>query len=326
MFDSKYLSKIKTFFQKVAKVFFTKDVATFLFFLALSFLFWLMHNVGAHKQLHIKTAITYSGIPSNVLLNDSLPNLLSYVIEDNTSDFWRYKRKLTDTLNIDLSDYFNGSGKFSYSTKNLVSRIMAAYGANAQLIKLDPAKINAQYTLLRSKQVPLILKSPVELTSQYLLKEPVRFSPASILVYATPDALDSIKALYVTVPGTWGKSADVTCPLPKLKDVKFPLDYVHANVSVEMSTEKQLSIPIVAEHLPKDLSFKAFPSTVNVVFAVGLSKYESIVPAQFKAVVNYDSISNDIDSTAHVFLIQQPHDIYNVRLSPKNVEFILEKK
>ena len=82
-FLSYNLKKLKAFF-------FTKDILSFLFFLALSSTFWFVHALGKERETNIIVPVRYVGIPINVAITNSPPSEISLYL----SDMWGFQSML----------------------------------------------------------------------------------------------------------------------------------------------------------------------------------------------------------------------------------------
>ncbi|MFC2132249.1 hypothetical protein ACFLRG_00470, partial [Bacteroidota bacterium] len=102
-------------------------------------------------------------------------------------------------------------------------------------------------------------------------------------------------------------------------------DKVNVNIAVEKFTERELNIPIEAENLPDSLSLRTFPGNLKLKFHVVLSEYEKYEATHFRAVVDYNSIEQNLNNKLRVKIVKSPDNIYLVSYSPTNVEYIIEK-
>ena len=103
MSTKSFITKTRNTFKKVATSLFTREVATFLFFLILAFLFWVMHASSAPREMKVKVKMDYICIPSNVQLLDSLPPTTTIVIKNRWSVLWQRFFYNLPPLQLDLS-------------------------------------------------------------------------------------------------------------------------------------------------------------------------------------------------------------------------------
>ena len=96
-------------------------------------------------------------------------------------------------------------------------------------------------------------------------------------------------------------------------------------IPAEMCTEKEVIVPISFENVPKGINIKTFPSDVKVRFSVSLSHYNSVTEETFKVIFNYDDLRlNDNQTTNTLQLDYTSGYIFNIRLNPSEVEYVIE--
>ena len=73
MAEKKGINLLSNFLQKLKSFFFTKDILSFLLFLALSSAFWFVHALGKERETTIVVPVRYVGIQINVAVTNSPP-------------------------------------------------------------------------------------------------------------------------------------------------------------------------------------------------------------------------------------------------------------
>ena len=96
--------------------------------------------------------------------------------------------------------------------------------------------------------------------------------------------------------------------------------------SVELSTEKTLEIPIQSVNFPTSILLRTFPAFVRATFLVGVSRFNSITKNDFKAEIFYEDLEKANQHKVKVHLSTDNTDVLNLRYTPTEVEFLLEKE
>jgi hypothetical protein len=151
--------------------------------------------------------------------------------------------------------------------------------------------------------------------------------PDSIKVFGPRIIMDTLKWI-ATEPIEKDKVSDTirkVVSLIPVRTLQYSHDKVDVVVPVEKFTEKTLSIPIEAINLPNNLMLKTFPGYISVSTMVSVSDYNRLNPDLFRAVVNYNDISENGSRKLKVSLVRVPNYIVNTKFLPKSVEFIIEK-
>jgi hypothetical protein len=82
-----------------------KNLLTYLFFLLIAFVFWLMlffqkQNVEGTYRLPLK----YTNIPENVVFNNTLPQYIDISVTDNGSEIFKLDIRKRDSLEINVTE------------------------------------------------------------------------------------------------------------------------------------------------------------------------------------------------------------------------------
>jgi len=101
---------------------------------------------------------------------------------------------------------------------------------------------------------------------------------------------------------------------------------VMLTIPVEKYTEISIKVPVDVENLPDSVKLMFIPRSIDVKCNVVLSKYFTLKPLMFKAVVDYNLISNSINKKLKVKLATVPEFVSLTDFSPKYVEYIIEKR
>ena len=85
-------------------------------------------------------------------------------------------------------------------------------------------------------------------------------------------------------------------------------------------------MPIEVINAPDSVTIRTFPSDIQLSCFVMLSVYKDINLDTFKAYINYDDIKEGNKNKAAVHLEDIESNVYNIRIVPDSVEFLIEEK
>ncbi|MDD3480085.1 MAG: hypothetical protein PHI42_06845 [Paludibacteraceae bacterium] len=323
------LKRTKTIITKVAEVFFTKDTATFFLFLCLASAFWFMHTIGTRRAMTVSFDLVYEGIPNDVLLTTDLPQHVTFSVKNEGQKLMNYYLNAdVDTLVVDLSNSFDGSGQVIYDMQLLKSDIQRRLPESSQIEDLTPGLLTLNYLTLGHKVLPIRLSEDVPLAAQYVLADSISITPALVNVYAPQAVLDTMH--FIAVKPFFVKPLSKTSvfkePLMTLEYGHVEVSEVQINVPIELSTEKTLEIPIQSVNFPSTTVLRTFPAFVRVTFSIGVSRFNSVTANDFKAEVFYEDLENTKEHQVKVHLSTLHTDVLNMRYAPMEVEFLLEKE
>ena len=113
----------------------------------------------------------------------------------------------------------------------------------------------------------------------------------------------------------------------KLADVEYchlNLNSTKVTLEVEQFTESRRTVAITPRLAPDSINMRLFPSTLNISYDVGLSKYDQVSDNDFLFAVDYPQ--NADTAYLEVKVVKAPAFIKDLKFTPQKVEFLLEKK
>lgn len=319
------IRKVRNFMRKSQ----TKEFLTFLFFLLLSFVFWILQGMNEETESTFAVDLIYKNVPENVVFTNEPASEVNFRIRDKGLVLFNYRvNERLDPIEIDFSQIQNTSGTVNIKEEQLINMIKRRLRSTSSIVAAYPDTVNLFYTQQLARQLPVKFNGKISSQNQSQIGKKIIIKPDSVKVYAPASILDTIQYIS-TVYTVFDNLADTTVrrvELHKIYGVKVVPEKVTVVIPVEEYTEKEIRLPIDIIGLPDSLDMRIFPSSVNVSFFVGLSAFKDISPDQFQLAVYYSELDGASDAFARVEIVRMPDDISNVRLSHRNVEYIIEQK
>jgi hypothetical protein len=326
------LSKVKKYFgRKELKL--NQKIVTFIFFLALSFIFWLLTALNQSFSTNINYPIKYihhfpekamvTTEPSDVTLNVTghgytlIKSMLTV----------RKHPIILGVVTINITKLPSKPDKWYTLTKPLKDRIQRQIGNEITINDIVPDTLYYTFSDIVRKKVPILPIANIEYKKQFMLGKEIIAIPDCVLISGPQSVLDTIWFLqtYDVNITNLDKHITVEAKLKPIDNVIFILKKVNLFIPVEKFTEATIEVPIRPINLPDSLSLKTFPSVVKVSCIVPLKNYSKLKPQQFKAVVDYSLTKTSINNKIKVLLTVQPDFVSQVNYTPKSVDFIIEK-
>ncbi len=322
----RFLVFIKRQINKVATFLKSRDVVTFLFFFVLAFFLWYMYSIGAQRQVSRQIPIKYVGIPEDIQLDKSLPEKLGFVIKDEGKTIWGYNRSIFDTLTIDLSETFAQNKVVELKFEEQFKQISSQLSPTTKVIDLSPNYFTTKYIRLYSKSVPVVLSNVIKMAPQHVMYDTISIQPKRVTILGTSESIDTITYLYIEpILGEFDKTKTVIANIIKPDGVDLNRPSVNVTIPAEMCTEKEVTVPISFENVPKGINIKTFPSEVKIRFSVSLSHYNSVTENTFKVIFNYEDLLLENKRTTNTLQLDYTSGyIFNIRLTPSEVEYVIE--
>lgn len=304
-----------------------KQFLIFLFFLALSSVFWIFQTLNETYEEDFQVPLELRNVPSNVVITTDLPENLHILLRDKGSQLlaYRYTRQFKPVV-VDYNTYSNPSGHVSILGNELQRQIAAQLLPGTQMLGLKPDTLDFYYNFGQFKRVPIRPLGEVRAGRLYSLAKTV-YSEDSVTVYASREQLDTITAAYLQ-PFNLRNLTDTThvkSNFVKVKGAKFVPAQIGVTFCIDRLVEKTIQVPVQQVNFPASKQLLTFPATVKVTFQVGMGLYRKITSENFVLVVNYEDLLKNKSTYCHLSLKTIPEGVSHVRISPQDVEYVIEE-
>ncbi|OUO18372.1 YbbR-like domain-containing protein [Bacteroides sp. An322] len=331
MFDVKNIEQYyRLGIQKIRKFLLSnkcKECLVFLFFVLVSFAFWMLQTLDDVYQTEFKVPLRLKNVPKEAVLTSELPNEVRVRVEDRGTVLLNYMLGRTFfPVSFDFNDYRDKGTHVHISSAELLKKVAAQLNVSTHLISVRPDTLDFIYTMGKAKKVPVRLNGEVRAGLQYYVSH-IGFVPDSVIAYAPQEVLDTLTAAYTervdleNVADTLHKRVS----LQKLKGVKFVPAYNDLSVYVDMYSEKTVEVPIVGINFPANKVLRTFPSKVQVTFQVGLMHFKEISSEDFFIGVTYEDILKANGDKLLLTLKSVPDYVSHARIIPASVDYLIEQ-
>ncbi len=215
----------------------------------------------------------------------------------------------------------NGNA-YSFSSQYVAEKVADMLNINTSDIAMNEAKIYFAMDALKSKVVPVILRSNILTARQYDIYGVPMLDPSSVTIFGPHDIIDTIK----TVETEWlsmtnvNQDFTVTLPLDLLGgQIRSSITEVKAEVRVEKYTEMDVEVPIL---VTDSLRVRFFPETMSVKCLVAMKDYSSILPEHFRVAVDHQQLKTR-KPLLDVHLASWPPTVQILSTRPDKVEYLI---
>lgn len=320
-----FSQEVRTFFKNIR----WKKILTFLFFVVLSCIFWIMQVYRQKYEATLTIPVKYINIPDSIVFENELPLLVSARIKDDGGALFKYLlTRRNDSLIVDVRDVVKSTPDKVIQGRNFEQLIRSKLFATTELISYSPTRMSYIYALLHDKKLPVIYNGNVNLANGHMLTGDLSVSPDSVLVYGSREALDTLYYAYTVSDTIENVTSErrVMVAMRPIRGIKYIPNEVELTIPADKFIEKVVEVPVTCINLPANLSIKFFPSSVKIPFDVGKTKEDNIVAGNFKIVIDYNDIKDLKESSIPVRITESPDYIRTKFPEPTEVEFVLEKQ
>ncbi len=304
-----------------------REFIVFLFFLALSGIFWLMMQLNETKEREVHIAVRYVNVRQSAVLTSAEIDTLRVTISDKGFNILSFiYGQAHQPIDIDFAHYAHNDGTGTVGGSEIKKMVANELPPSSKIISIKPDKLQFFYNNGESKLVPVIFQGTVIPQSLYFVSEK-EVMPDSVTIYASRSKLDSISAVF-TEEHTYNNVRDtliVTTQLADIKGVKTIPDRVNVRFVTDVLTEVKLeNIPIEGINMPRGRVLRTFPARVDVHFVTGMKRYKTLSPKDFRIIADYNELSKDPSKKCNIYLDVIPDDISNARLDVSQVDYLIE--
>ena len=306
-----------------------REFLIFLFFLALSGLFWLLMALNETYEAEIPIAVRIVNVPKNVVLTTESTDTLHVTVRDKgfTIATYLYSDRIRP-VSINFNQFANKTTeRGGVTTSDLQRLIYPQLFASSKIVMVKPDKFVFFFNYGQSKQIPVRLRGQVLPSRSYYLAS-TKIWPQNVLVYASKKTLDSIRYIDTEELNLTNIEDTVVrnIALKKISGVKLIPSSVKVSFYPDVLTEETVEVPIQAINMPEGKVLRTFPSKVRVRFTVGASKFRMVKPEMFIVVVDYREVENRASEKCQLHVRAFPNMVSGVKLDIGAVDYLIEQQ
>ena len=323
---------LKQFIQTVRSFlsgFVSKEFLIFLFFLALSGVFWLMKTLDEIYEKEFPVCVRMTGIPKNIVMTSDLADTIRVTIRDKGFQLLSYSTShQLRPIVLNFNTYANKqTGHGEVSVSDLQKYIRQQLYASSSLMLLKADRLDFYFNYGRHKRVRIKLLGNVVPASNYYLAH-VQFKPDNVVVYASKESLDQIDAVateYLNIVN-FDDTVTRTVRLKPIHGAKIVPETVRITLYPDILTEGSLEVPITTINKPAGLVIRTFPQRVKVKFTVGANVFRLVRPSDFSVVVDFKEIAAHPSDKCRLYLRSHSRFATSASLDMTQVDYLIEQQ
>ena len=312
-----------------------RKIPVFLFFVLIAVFFWLMIALTKNYTSTINYPVSYVNLPEDkVVVNDLPQNLKLEVLSTGFKLIEYHLRFKKDPVIIDYQGDFSKRSsedgtEIIITSSSLVDMIDPQLHSDLDVIDIKPRVIHMLFSERISKKIPVRPDFEFTIARQHQLSDSITIQPDSVMVSGPATLINNIYNVQTEKLELNNLQEDYS-QLIKLKtvenaDISFDPNQVRVYINVERFTEGQQEISLETINLNPEYTIRLIPDKIKVKYTVGMSKYESITPEMFRAVVDLKNIEKEPKTNLKVEITKSPVFVQIVDVQPPRVDYLLRK-
>ena len=300
---------------------------SFLIFLALSFIFWLITKFSNQYTEVLPLEVSFNEYPAGVVPTSDTSSEIQLTLTASGFQLFFYKI-LGTKLVLDSRKGAFDDGIATLSLELSQQEIQDQLFGSLVINSIFPNTVSFEYTQLSNKRLAVALQNNLDLSAGFGISEPLQFIPDSINVIGASIILDALKEVYLNTEQKSKIKKSFTDQFKLVNPLSNQLEFSESTVTlkaiVDRFSETSLKVPIRLLNVPDSIALKLFPADVEVVFSASLSKIKTIDANDFVISSDFNNLRKE-DLKMNLQLIQAPDLLQNIRWSPKEVEYLIRK-
>jgi len=320
----KSISQIKVFFLQKQ----WKESLIFLFFLLLSLGFWLLLNLQQEYEIEIFVPVKYRNIPPEMDLTEEFPQEIIAKLKDKGIILINYSWLHSfSPIDVNLAD-IRKDGNYQVTKRTIETGISKHLISSTSLLEFEPETIAIEYKTIQYKEISVQADISVTLEPGFMISGSIKVEPEKVRVYADSNTLDlitNLKTVFSEVRRA-NETKKIKVRLQKIDNARIDPDEVTVTVPVEEFTEKRMMISVGCSDLPENYTVRIFPSSVEVICNVPLSRFKELEDTDFEIQIPFRRFeAYQASGAMPVDLTKKPSWIAHATIVPSAIEFILEQ-
>ena len=305
-----------------------REFLVFLFFLALSGIFWLLLTLNETYEKEYAVPVSITNIPKNAVLTSEETDTVKVTIRDKGYTLMTYLYgDIINKLNMNFHNYSHNNGTGIVTSQDIQKQLYLQLASGSKITSVKPEKLEFFYNYGAKKKVPVRWSGRVIPEELYFISR-VAYSPDSVLIYASDQKLDSINMVYTEQLNyaNFRDTLSVTCELSKIKGVKMVPDKVNVSFFTDVLTEEYIEgVPVNGINMPEGKVLRTFPAKVKVSFVTGVNVYRNLKREDFTVVADYRDIEKNPTEKCRLYLKDVPSGISRAHLATNYVDYLIEE-
>ncbi len=291
-------------------------------------LFWLLIKMSKEYKAVISFPVEYVNIPQNKLIQKEP---IKYIdIQIKASGFRLFGLSILQSIvQLDAKKLHRKSDSdYYFLLQNQKIDIQNQITSKYVVDQIVQDTVHLNLGTLTTKKVPITGDFNLSYKLGYHLIERVKISPDSIMVSGPKEQIDTLQSMRLQkfVKENISETIEATLNIKESTNaIKFSIKEATIYGEVDRFTEGEFELPFEIVNMPDSVSVNTFPTTIKVVFQVGLNNFSKVKSSSFKIVCDYQhSINNNLNYLLPK-VIFKPDFVTSLKLTPAKVEFLIQK-
>lgn len=302
---------------------------TFLFFLFLASLFWLLTKISKEFSAPVTSNIVFVNVPEDLSIKQVNTKEVTFNLYSTGYDFFGYKLKKPNLL-IDVSKFSKRTkSSIIITSEQLVKEINEQFPSIRATTSINIEQLKIEVDPIIRKKVPIVLKKQISYKKGFKQIGDITLTPDSVFVSGPQKEIMSIEnlltePLVVDLLDT-NIEKEILLLSPDFVGVTLSEKSITASWTVKEIAQKSFDIPVSIINKPDLDIIKIIPNKINIRVDVTLDHYNDITANDFNIICDYSTRNKD-ENFMVPHLEQLPKWAEHVEFGTQKIDFLIFQK
>lgn len=301
------------------------NLNSFLFFLFLATLFWVLTKFSKEYVSEVVTSIKYLNVPEGTIVQGDSVQDIQLSLSASGFEFMFYKLK-TPKVPVDLSTINPDANQSWILTKSELEDLASKAFKHPVTAKVPESGLILALDALGKHKVPVRSALRFVLQDGYQITDSISIEPDSVtFIGPKNDLIDlnfatTIAKEFESVNSSINGTVNIAMP-EGFEQLTIVPEEVTYSLGVDQFIEAELLIPVQLVNAPEGSNIELFPSSIKVKYQISFKNYKDVVPGDFKIVCDMAQI----DEARNILIPKLtgiPAGVTQAKMGTNQVEFI----
>lgn len=293
-----------------------------MFFLLVSCCLWLLQTLNDDYETDIAFGISVQGLPKSIELVDPDGIDVEVRLHDRGTVLAGYKMQSEEPIPVDFSNFKYSNGVLALPVSVLKNQVQTRLQSTTSIVRFvyDTLYLNVRQN---QKLVPVHVNGRIDAADHYEIQG-IEVVPSSVMVSATPDALEKMEFLNTEFIVKRFMKADKVLTAKVVSEGTMGVEPSEVKVHIRVAPlkVKKAYVPVTKVNFPAYYHALWLPTEVEVAFEVPEAYYELLGPSDFAVQIDYNDIVNAHGKPVELKLVTSPSQAKNIVLTPNEIKTI----
>lgn len=308
-----------------------RNLYTYLVCVLIAGFFWLLNSLNKEYTTEIELPLKYRNLPDNFVFEDNMPRQVSAQVKGYGFNILFYSAsRESDSVLIDFQQakraHSDGGMFYKLPTNGALKGHLDRVPSNVQLIKFWEDTLFIQVEIRRTKSLPLKAQLKLGFERQHVQDGPIEIEPANVTVNGPASIVDQLDFIALKPIELQDLNSDISIEAEVLlpEGVSVGREKATIFIPVDQTSEVDFEVALEQRNVPDSLEMLIFPSKVQVVCELPLSKFEILNYRDLVLSVDYLGYENG-KTRLPVKVESKPDYVQVKKIDPKRVEVVVKK-